>query len=325
MKCALNGARAVDDMLDAAVYIMASIIRCDKDNGVEADAIRCSLDVSSAIESVTGMANVIVKAVDSCGKLKTENHKCGQAVGVLLEGYAGLAAASSGIVAKCPNKLNNFHPLETVGQAMVNAGASTGAVNNAYHGNSLAILPGNPNMVNLQGGGSLGQCIVNIKGTFKSLFKAISRIMSIKHNCKDPESKHCAHNSLKVMAAFIGMGEFLSGAVGKCTPMSMENLPQKERALCAQYSLKLVHQLGVVDRASLQMSKDCELTQEQRLYLEEDAGKNKHEDNNAVTFSLAALLPFSAIVSFVAGKRFAKAATSQRSVDDCEALMTVEQ
>merc|ERR1719487_2903561 len=187
---------------------MASIVRCDKSNGAEADAIRCSLDISSAIESVNGMVNVILKAVDACDKLKTENHKCGLAVGVLTEGYAGLAAASSGIVAKCPNKLNGFHSLETVGQAMANAGASAGHANNWGHGNAIATLPGqaagNSNFVNLQGGASLGQCIVNVKNTMKSLFKAIARIMTIKHNCKDPNSKDCAHNELKIMSGFIG-------------------------------------------------------------------------------------------------------------------------
>merc|ERR1719181_1856922 len=255
---------------------MASIVRCDKaDSAEDPHKIRCSLDVSSAIESVNGMVNVILKAVNSCGKLKTDNHKCGLAVGVLTESYAGLAAASSGIVAKCLNKLNNFQSLETVGQSMENAGASAGAVNNAYHGNTLATLPGNPNFVNLQGGASLGQCIVNVKNSMKSLFKAIARIMTIKHNCKEDE-KHCAHNGLKVMAGFVGLGEFLSGAIGKCTPMSAENIPTKERAICAQYSLKLVHQLGVVDRASVQMSKDCELSHDQRLYLEEEEDDEKN-------------------------------------------------
>merc|ERR1719281_824237 len=113
--------------------------------------------------------------------------------------------------------------MKTVGQAMVNAGASAGAINNAYHGNTLATLPGNPNFVNLQGGAALGQCIVNVKNTMKSLFKAIARIMTIKHNCKDPESRDCAHNQLKIMSGFIGMGEFLSGAIGKCTPISAAN------------------------------------------------------------------------------------------------------
>merc|ERR1719460_3244014 len=115
-ECALNGARAVDDMLDSAVYIMASVVRCDKSNGAEADAIRCALDISSAIESVNGMVNVILKAVNACGDLNTANKDCGLAVGVLTESWAGISSASAGIVAKCPNKLNGGHALNTVGQ-----------------------------------------------------------------------------------------------------------------------------------------------------------------------------------------------------------------
>merc|ERR1719158_2214647 len=242
--CALNGARAVDDLLDSAVYIMASIVRCDKSSYTPNDqGIRCALDVSSSIESVNAMVNVIVKAVDKCGKLKTENRKCGLAVGVLTEGWAGLSAASAGIVAKCPNNLNHHHSLETVGQAMANAGASTGAINNNLHGNQFApVLSGN--MQNLQGGQSFGQCIVNVKGSMKSLFKTIKRIMTVKHNCKDPASKKCAHNDLKIMAGLIGMGEFLSGAIGKCTPYKADGstadaIQLKQRAICAQYSMKL--------------------------------------------------------------------------------------
>jgi hypothetical protein len=272
------------------------------------------------------MVNVILKAVNACGKLKTKNHKCGLAVGVLTEGYAGLAAASSGIVAKCPNKLNNFHPLETVGQSMANAGASAGAANNWGHGNA-AMIPGNPNMVNLQGGASLGQCIVNVKNTMKSLFKAIARIMTVKHNCKDPSSRKCAHNDLKIMTGLIGMGEYLSGAVGKCTPYSMENLPQKERAMCSMYSLKLVQQLGVVDRASIAMSKACEITgpERARLYAEdnEDVQENTSH-SNSLTIGLVALLPIASVVGFVGGSRYAKSRTQVREAD-CESLMEVEQ
>merc|ERR1712087_894528 len=142
------------------------------------------------------------------------NHKCGMAVGVLLEGWAGLSAASAGIVAKCPNELNGGVALDTVGQAMTNAGNSAGAINNNLHGNQLLSPVGE--MTNLQGGASFGQCLVNVKGTMKSLFKTIKRIMTVKHNCKHSHSKHCAHNSLKIMASLVGLGEFLSGAIGKC-------------------------------------------------------------------------------------------------------------
>jgi hypothetical protein len=278
------------------------------------------------------MVNVILKAVNGCGKLKTENKKCGLAVGVLLEGYAGLAAASSGIVAKCPNKLNGFHSLETVGQAMTNAGASAGSANNWGHGNTIATLPGNSasagnsNFVNLQGGASLGQCIVNVKNTMKSLFKAIARIMTIKHNCKDSGSKKCAHNQLKIMSGFIGMGEYLSGAIGKCTPYTAAGAQDtKEKAICAQYSLKLVHQLSVVDRASIEMSKRCKLTDHQRarLYAEEQEDAEEKRHDNSMTIALAGLLPISAAFAFVAGSRFSK--TRVQTTRDFESLMPVEE
>merc|ERR1719498_396720 len=84
--CALNGARAVDDMLDSAVYIMASIARCDPAQQAYDHGTRCALDVSSAIEAVNGMVNVIIKAVDSCDKVHVAD--CGKAVGVLTEGWA---------------------------------------------------------------------------------------------------------------------------------------------------------------------------------------------------------------------------------------------
>merc|ERR1712100_500107 len=99
--CALHGAEAVDEMLDSALYIMASVVRCDNDQ-----TIRCALDVSSAVESVNAMVNVILKAVNKCGSLNTEHADCGLAVGVLTRSMAGLPAASAGIVAKCPNELN---------------------------------------------------------------------------------------------------------------------------------------------------------------------------------------------------------------------------
>merc|ERR1719335_640405 len=112
------------------------------------------------------MINVILKAVDACGELKTANHKCGLSVSTLTEGWAGLSAASAGIVAKCPNAINHGRPLDTVGQALANAGATQSVRTISQNFNSLAA--GQGGMVNLQGGASFGQCIVNVKATMKS-------------------------------------------------------------------------------------------------------------------------------------------------------------
>merc|ERR1719393_778796 len=68
-ECALNGARAVDDLLDSATYIWASVQRCQKPgtgNG-KGNPILCSLDVASALEATNAMVNVILKAVEKCG------------------------------------------------------------------------------------------------------------------------------------------------------------------------------------------------------------------------------------------------------------------
>jgi len=298
--CALNGARAVDDMLDSAVYIMASIVRCH-----DKDTIRCELDVASAIESVNAMVNVIVKAVDDCGGLDNDpHHECGLAVGVLTRSMAGLAAASGGIVAKCPNKLNGGHPLETVGGVMEDA--STYGGKRAFK--TAGFSPG------------FGQCVIDIKDTVKSLFKAIKRIMTIKENCEDPQSMHCAHNSIKIVDAFTGLAEYISGAIGKCSG----NSKHQDNAVCAQMSIRLFHAIGNVDRAGTAMAHDCKISEAERLYLEneDEAPVAPASDSSSVTLALAALLPITAVLSFVGGKRLAKARAQQTM--DGEALMNIE-
>merc|ERR1719473_2645935 len=76
--CAINGARAVDDLLDSATYIWASVQRCQKPGAAapnnHGNQILCAMDVSSAIEAVNVMVNVILKGVEKCGDL--EGKKC---------------------------------------------------------------------------------------------------------------------------------------------------------------------------------------------------------------------------------------------------------
>jgi hypothetical protein len=297
--CALHGAEAVDEMLDSALYIMASVVRCDNDQ-----TIRCALDVSSAVESVNAMVNVILKAVNKCGSLNTEHADCGLAVGVLTRSMAGLSAASAGIVARCPNKLNGGQALATVGDAMESANKyGTSAGDRAYKTAGF--------------GSQFGQCIINIKDTMKSLFKAIKRIMTVKHNCKHPDSKHCAHNVAKIVASFTALGEYLSGALGKCTVAS--NPDMSKDALCAQMSLRLIHHVDNVDRAGTNMARHCDLTAAERLYLENEDEEVAPASNNSATLALAALLPITAVMSFVMGKRLAK--VRSQPTEDHESLM----
>jgi hypothetical protein len=297
--CALDGARAVDDLIDSATYIMASITRCRDVNNAsdaESDSIRCALDISSTIESVNKAVNVILKAVASCGGLQGESPKCGMAVGELTRSMAGLSAASAGIIANCPNSLNNNTPLDTWGSSL-EKGSRYSSLTGINANNSFTNYGGFSN--------HFGQCLIDVKDTVKSLFKATARILTVTDNCADIHSPECNKNVAKIVAAFSDMGSYLAGAVGKCSNDTKTDV----EAECAQYSLKLADALADVDRSAAGMQMGCGLVANPRLYsaLEEDDDiAAPASGSGAMTFSLAALLPITAVVGFVGGKRLRK-------------------
>jgi len=290
--CALDGVEAVDELLDSAVYIMASIARCDQKKGnTKFNEVACTMDVAAAVESVNGMINVILKAVGKCGALESDHYKCGLAVSVLTRSFAGLAGASAGVVAKCPKKGGSA--VTTVAEEMEDAKRYGGPRPSKEAGEAgNAVLKTHTD--------TPVKCIINIKDTFKSLFKAIKRIMTIKDNCVDPNSKDCAHNALKVVSAFVALGEYMAGAVGMCSSQ------HSATALCTQMSLRLARNLENVAKASIAMSRDCSVGAAERLYLENAEDAEAAPASNKATMALGALLPLTAVVAFVGGARFAK-------------------
>lgn len=232
------------------------------------------------------MINVILKAVQDCGELETEHAKCGMAAGELTRAFAGLTASTAGIVAKCPNKLNGMKPLLTYGGpsgTLANAGMSS---TSSLHSAAESISSG------------MGSCIVNVKDTMKSLFKAIKRVMYVGKECKKGKAE-CAHESLKVVAGLSAIGEYLAGAIGKCTT----DAGLAAKAECSQESLELIQSLHNVGRASISLHEHCD-EEASRLYEIEDAEKKHGKDSSVFSFSLAALLPIAGVLGFAAGSRF---------------------
>jgi hypothetical protein len=249
------------------------------------------------------MVNVILKAVQKCGHLESESAQCGLAVGVLTRSFAGLAAASSGIAARCPNKhLNN----NTV---------STPLVYGIPVYDQQTALAGAQGVVNADKAtpATFAQCLVDIKDLTKSLFKAIKRIMTMQDSCEDG-SHHCVHNTLKLVASIGAMGEYLSSAVGKCE-MNATNTKLITNAECASEGLHLVRHVSNVGRAGVDMAKNCAVG-EARLF-ELEHGIDAKSSTSPVTLTLAALLPISAVFGFVGGSRFAKS-RQQADTVSCE-------
>merc|ERR1711896_9963 len=244
----------------------------------------CAMDVPAAIESVNAMVNVIFKAVEDCEGLQGENDKCGLAVGVLTRSFAGLAAASAGVKAKCVD-----HAVFLVTQPGL-LDNKNGALGSAAQE------------------ASFGQCLVDAKDTVKSLFKTTKRILTIPKNCDGDDQADCAHNGLKLVAALSGMGQYLAGAIGRCSPNTVANKGLREGGECAEQVDELVRYLTDVGRAGVGLNKYCEEGAE-RLYELEHGVEMQSTTSGSATFALAALLPLTAVLSFVGGSRFAKART----------------
>merc|ERR1712070_444624 len=241
--------------------------------------VLCAMDVSAAIESTNAMVNVILKAVEDCGGLEGEEPKCGMAVGVLTKSFAGLAAGSAGVKAKCVDHLTFL--------------VQKPGVNDDSHALNSAAQTA-----------SFGQCLVDVKDTVKSLFKATKRLLTVKENCDGEHERHCAHNALKIVASFAGMGQYLAAAVGRCSPNTVKNQGLRDEGQCAEQVMELTRHLQNVGRASVDLNKYCEIGAERLYQLEH--GVEDQSGSSTLTMGSAALLPFSAVLSFVVGSRFAK-------------------
>jgi len=306
--CAINGMRAVDDMLDAAVFIWAATKRCDtKKPTTEQDPIRCTLNIASAVESLNAMVNVVMKAVEQCGHFETHHAKCGLAVGVLTKSFAGLAAASSGILAKCPNQFNSNKALITY------AGPSGSMANPGLAQSSSLASAADIGSVTLSSSpiSGLGECVVNIKDTVKSIFMGMKRILTIKDDCAQSQES-CADNGLKLAAALAAIGEYLSGTMGKCTNKATLAVNSQ----CAQESIALARHLSAVGSAGVEMKRQCGTAEEtlmKRLYASEHGEIDDQSKPTVATFALGAALPITAVFAFVGGSRYAKFHSSLES------------
>lgn len=270
--CAINSVEAADELVNSVLFIWQASSRCGR-----ASTAACSVDVNSAIESVTGMINVILKALQRCGgALQGVKERCGLAAGEVTESLAGVAAASSGIAENCHK--GDIHPVEGLKQEF---------------------LVGSNHMTP-----KLASCIVDIKSMTKAVLKASLGFATVKTNC-DESSGDCVGNVLYIVSSMAELGEYIAGVVGHCST------PVNHQAACASDILGLLRNLAHLSASGTQLAQACSLSAAERLYLENDKDAQAEDDTNtrSLGFALAAFLPITAVLSFVGGRRMAKSST----------------
>jgi len=205
--------------------------------------------------------------MDECGALTTENKECGFAATELTKHIGGITASSGSIAQKCTPPKD--------------------------HGTQWAHADG-------------AVCIINIKNTAKSFFKIIKSFMKLEQtgSCEGGDAEVCASNALQIIGAFAGMGEFMSGAIAKCSPPSVSFGGD---AMCSAASLRLVQQLITLTGRANDVAEKCGAVKAppapERLY-----SKNRKIVAPAAglptNLILAAFLPVAALVGFVGGRAY---------------------
>jgi len=165
----------------------------------------------------------------------------------------------------------------------------------------------------LEGATTLGYCVSDAANSMKTLFAAVRELSTMK---KD----HDAHNSLKLVQVLSELGSFLAGSVAHCESAIAGKSDSK--AACASTVQGMVANLMNVADVAMNVHKACALSEDERLYLETyDTNSKATSSSSSMPLAMAALLPISAVLSFVAGSRFAKARAQNARSPDCEMLV----
>jgi hypothetical protein len=303
-QCVLDGAEAGDELMDSALYTWAAIERCQK---ASSEAMECEIDASSAIKSITGMIDTVIKSIDKCGVLNTVNRKCGESSTDLVKASAGLAASAGEVYVHCAEKQDRRlqSPCGTVAPP---AAAPEKSSTPDIFKHPLKLM----------------KCLVNVKDSMKYLMKTINDISKMKKEC-DEGAGECVENAEKLVLALSGLGEVVTGIVGHCKP-------EVKLGKCAHAIAGLTHDLVEIAEAGKTMSVQCELPNggkgpkvvkvpvvvtpnvpKSRLYNQDHNG-NIVSSGSSTNLILAAFLPITAFVSFVGGRWHANRRSSNRAL-----------
>jgi len=270
-QCVLDSTDAVADGIDSALFIWASVKRCQGTVLAQAP-VKCTQDLSSSIASVTSLANSIAKMVSACAGIKEANIQCGLDADRLVSATAGLAAAEAHIADKCA------HVRPTI----------------------VAIAPA-PFAGNvLERETALAKCTSNAGHSMNSVFEASNTLQSLKSKC--PTGESCAINALDLVDVLASFGSYIAATVDDCT--AYENKAGNDNADCADGILASIARLSKLAKIGLEMSTSCKKTSS-RLYSDIDSQASTALAS-PLALALAAILPIAAVLSFVAGTRFAK-------------------
>lgn len=268
-ECELDSTEMVEHSVEASLAIWAADKRCH--GGIVEEApVKCTSDVAESIEELTKVGIAIGDMLGTCGNLKLENHECAEAADKVFAATAGMTAAGAEIADDCADITPEKYDHEILDTATI-----------------------------------LGKCTTNAAGSMNSFFSAHNAVQKMKKHCD--KGKHCKVEALDVVATLSEFGAYIAGAYDECSAYDAHSKhkaePDTKVAKCAESVLDGVAALSELTELGMKMHHACNVKDE-RLYLEGAAAPSATSSSSWLT--TAAAIPAAAVLSFIAGTRFAK-------------------
>jgi len=267
--CELDSTIAVEHAVEASMAIWAADKRCSGDIVTEAP-VKCTEDVATSIEELSKMGTAVGSMVGTCGNLKLENHACAMAADAVFSATAGLTAAGAKIADHCAH-----------------------------------IVPEKYNHEILDTATLLGKCTANAAGSMNSFFAAHNSIQHMKKHCAKDSKGGCRAHALDVVGVLSEFGAYIADAYANCNAYheGEKEAPQNDAAACAAAVLDGIADLTEMTELGMKMHNACNI-KDSRLYLEGNQAASATSSSSLL--ALAAAIPAAAVLSFIAGSRFAK-------------------
>jgi len=269
--CIMSNTGALNQMINSALFIYVTNRNC---KNFETDTKVCIKDLASVVNSVSGIAEFMVKAFKTCGEIKTSNYDCAIA-GTKLSGVlSSLTANTAGATLDCP-----VVPPKVGGNTKW-----------TYAGADL--------------------CNVFIGGATGALQGAITSMMKIKDKCggKHGSGDLCFAGVLDIISAIAGLATSIENLASGCSHGKVAFANGCESDVAG-----IIGNLAGLAATASEIKGSC-TAKSTRLYQEEKLeAPAAFGGANLMSAMLVVFLPITGLASYYGGSRFTKSRSERRS------------
>jgi len=268
--CIMSNTGAINKLVDSALFIYVTNRNC---KNFEDDAKVCVKDIASVVNSVTGVAEFMMKVFKTCGEIKTSNYDCALAGTKLTGSLSSITANVAGATLDCP----------------IVAPKTGGNTKWSYAGADT--------------------CNVFIGGATSALQGAITSIMTVKGKCagKHANGEMCVGGVLDMVSAIAGLATSIENLASTCSHGSVSFANGCESDIAG-----ILGDLSGIAGACTAIKHDC-TAKSTRLYETAEVSEPAAFGGaNLMSAMLLAFLPITGLAGYYGGSRLTKGSNVRR-------------